>query len=76
MKKLLWIVILALLIAFIPAIPYENEIREGVILIDHKSIFEIVKEKYEETQKRLGVVSPSVPEVQGEDVVSEGKHVQ
>jgi hypothetical protein len=76
MKKMLWVIIVALLVAFTPIIPYENEIQEGVTTIEHKSLFGFLKERYEKTQKGLGVVSPSVPKVQREDVVSDGKHVQ
>ena len=76
MNKMLWVIIVALLIAFTPIIPYENEIQKGVTAVEHRSIFEFLKERYEKTQKGLGVVSPSVPEVQRENVVSEGKHVQ
>jgi len=76
MKKMLWIIIVALLVTFTPIIPYENEVQDGVIVVEHESIFEFLKERYEKTQKGLGVVSPGVPEVQSEDVVSESEYVE
>ncbi len=76
MKKLLWIIIIALLVTFTPVITYENELQNGVVVIEHRSIFEVVKERYEKVQTGVGVVSSEVSEVPGKDVVPEGKHVQ
>jgi hypothetical protein len=75
-KLLLWIIVTAFLIAFIPVIPYEVEVQTGITTVEYKTIFEFLKESYEETQRRLGVVPPEMPEVSEEDVVPEGKHVQ
>ena len=76
MKKIFWVFIILLMVLFIPIIPHDQELDTGVTIVSYTSIFEIGKERYETVQKRVGVVSPEVPEMRGEDVVSEGKHVQ
>ena len=76
MKKTFWVFIILLIIVFVPIIPHDQELDTGVTIVSYTSIFEIAKERYETVQKRVGVVSPEVPEMRGEDVVSEGKHAQ
>jgi len=75
-SKLLWFVIVLLIVIFTPTLPYEREMQSGVVRIEYRSLFEAVKERYEKVQKRMGVVSPEVPEVPREDVDAKGKHVQ
>ena len=76
MKKLLWIFIILTFILFVPLIPHENEMQEGVTRVEYRSLFETVKERYEKIQKRVGVVPSKMPEVQREGVDSKDEHVQ
>lgn len=76
MKKLFWILIILAVVLFIPLVPYEDQVQEGVTRVEYRSLFQFVKERYEKVQKRVGVVSPEVPKVHKEDVVPKSKHVQ
>ncbi len=40
MKKLIYIIIILLIIRFIPVIPYDKEVYEGVTIIEYKPAIE------------------------------------
>jgi len=50
MKKYVFIGILILL--FTPIIPYENEIRHGVTIVENRSVAEWVWKRYQKVQSR------------------------
>ena len=75
--KFLWGIVIILIIIFMPLIPYENEIQMGVVTVEYQNIFSVAKERYETIQaRRVGVVSPEVPEVQGEDLGAKTEHAK
>jgi hypothetical protein len=77
MKKIMWFIIVILLILFIPVIPYDNEVQDGVTRVEYSTIFSVIKERYEKSQNAgVVVVPPEVSEVPGEGVDTEGEHVQ
>jgi uncharacterized membrane protein len=77
MKKLMWFIIVILLVLFIPVIPYDNEVQDGVTRVEYNTIFSVIKDRYEKEQaKKMEVVSPEVSEVPEGGMDAEGEHVQ
>ena len=50
MKK--YILIVILLFLFLPVIPYEHEIQDGVTAVENRSVAEWIVERYNEVQSQ------------------------
>ena len=40
MRKLLYIILIAIILAFAPILPQEVEVTQGVVVIEHESIYD------------------------------------
>ena len=47
----IYIIIAIILLLFVPVIPYENEITEGITIVENKSVAEWVWENYQITEE-------------------------
>jgi len=39
-KKLLYLILIAIILAFAPILPQEKEVTQGVVVIEHESIYD------------------------------------
>jgi hypothetical protein len=46
MKKLIYAIIIAILLLLVPVIPYDKELQNGVVVIEHKTVIEWLMENY------------------------------
>lgn len=52
MGKLVFWIIVILMLALVPIIPYEHELQDGVTTIENKTVTTYIYEQYKQTQER------------------------
>lgn len=55
----IYIIIAIILLLFIPVIPYENEITEGITIVENRSVAEWIWENYQLTEEITDVEDQS-----------------
>jgi hypothetical protein len=51
MKKLIYAIIIAILLLFAPTIPYDNQLKSGAVVIEHKTVAKWLMDEYLGVQK-------------------------